>query len=368
MELDRDAKPDRRAPERRHPAPALARGGATPAWAADHATARSRAAADEKSAEDAEAGRALPGSRAAGAPRDRSPLASDEGSPVPTDVARAAGADPTVARVHEGPEDQLFTSMLGARAATHGRDIFLARGESAHDVPLMTHELTHVAQGGDQVRLRKATHYERRMWLGFYDHYLPRKLLKNYMDDTGKAITLTAQEMIDCNPIVDLRRSKRFMTEVAGLAAAGGGTNAVKVTGWGGARTNGTLGNFTITYDGIVTVKADGSWVYLGTMTFYDYWDFDPKGAGSGRSTPAELQVRVAAALLPGKPFKIFSVVAALTQTSDDTRAQWGDMKAPAFVDDKKYRGAADIATGDVAGGPAGADVIGTQASEDLNK
>ena len=62
--------------------------------------------------------------------------------------------------------------------------------------------------------------------------------------------------------------------------------------------TNGTLGNFTITYKGMLTVMADGTWTFIGVMTFYDVWDFDPKPFGSsGRSTAGELKTRVAAAL-----------------------------------------------------------------------
>ncbi len=57
----------------------------------------------------------------------------------------------------------------------------------------------------------------------------------------------------------------------------------------------------------------------------------------------------------------------AVSQTSSDDRGLWGSMKAPVSVGDKKDRGVADIAAGDVAGGPVGGDV-GTQSSEDLNK
>ncbi|SDS77239.1 protein of unknown function [Actinopolymorpha singaporensis] len=326
----------------------------------------------EKHAEEAEAGRAAAGR---GSPTSsRSPLAAEEGSAVP--------GHPD-ARVHSGTQDQAFARLLGARAATHGRDIFLGEGESVSDEALMRHELAHVAEGDDTVRLRSATYLERRAWLGFFDHYLPRKFLNNYMDDSGMPIWLTLQEMQDCNPVVDVRRSTAFMTKVAALAAPGGGTATFAFNGWGGARTNGTLGNFTVKYYGTVVVKADGSWTFGGTMTFYDYWDFDPKGSGSGRPWQAELKVRVAAAFLPGQPFPIFSVAAPMSQSSADSRAMWGTMAAPVFVPEKGGRAGADIgggevaggATGDVAGGPLvvgpGADIggeIGAQSAEDLNK
>ncbi|MPV36324.1 eCIS core domain-containing protein, partial [Georgenia subflava] len=309
----------------------------------------------------------------------RSPLAGDEGRPLDESVRRAAGSLPlgpdlARVRVHQGPADRRFAARLGARAATHGRDVFLAEGESPTDAALMRHELSHVAAGVPGVHLRSATWLERRAWLSLYSHYLPRKFLGNYMDDTGRTIVLTPTEMQDCNAIVDIRRSTAFMTLVARLAAAGGGTVPVQVSGWGGARTNGTLGNFTIRYYGSVVVRADGTWTFTGVLTFYDYWDFDPKGSGSGRPLGAEVKVRVAATLLPGSPFAIESTAVAVTQSDSDVRAQWGTMAAPVHVPDRAGTTGADIAGGEVAGapaGPPGADIggeIGAQGSEDVNR
>lgn len=313
-------------------------------------------AAQEAEARGSSARRSTPAPTAATA-SGRSRLADDDGRPVPGEPA---------ARVHQSPSDREFVALLGARAATHGRDIFLGQGESTSDQALMAHELTHVHEGGDLLRLRSATWLERRAWLAFFDHYLPRRFLNNYMDDTGTPIRLTLREMADCNPIVDLRRSRDFMSRVAALAAGGGGTAALTVRGWGGARTNGTLGNFTITYTGTVVVRADGTWTFSGTMTFGDYWDFDPKGSGSNRPWAAEVKVRVAAAALPGRPFEITSVPAAVSQSSSDSRATWGSGAAPVHVPDRAGRTGADIVVGDVGGGEVGAEV-GAQSAEDLN-
>ncbi|MFD2470623.1 eCIS core domain-containing protein [Amycolatopsis silviterrae] len=327
----------------------------------------------------------------------RSPLAEGPGHRVPDEVLRPAahllGPGIAAARVHDRPEDGVFAQRLGARAATHGADIFLAPGESRFDRRLMTHELAHVAQPPDGlVYLRRATWLERRAWLASFDHPLPRRFLNHYMDDVGTPITLTPAEMADCNPIVDIRRSAAFMTIVHGLVTAGGGTSDVHVTGWGGAQTNGTLGNFTIYYDGQVTVQRTGAWTFTGTMHFYDFWDFDPKPFGrSGRPIPAELKVRLAAAGLPGRPFAINSATVPVTQANTDPRAMWGSRAAPVPVRDHLARTGADIVAGDVAGGAAGgyvggrfgghlgADVgagggevvgaeAGANASEDLNK
>lgn len=316
--------------------------------------ARGQSDPDERAAQEAEVGR-RPGSRVGGALPGRSPLAGDEGRPVP--------GEPGV-RVHESPADHEFVALLGAQAATHGRDIFLGAGRSACDQALMRHELAHVHQGGDQLRLRRATYLERRTWLAFFDHYLPRRFLNNYMDDTGTPIRLSLQQMQDCNPIVDLRRSRVFMRQVARIAAAGGGSGAMTFTGWAGARTNGTLGNFTIEYTGTVVVQADGTWSFSGTMTFRDFWDFNTGGAN--RPLGAEVKVMVASTFLPGRPFDITSVAAAVSQSSTDSRATWGSGAAPVHVPDRAGRTGADIVVGDVVGGPVGGE-IGPQASEDLN-
>lgn len=299
-------------------------------------------------------------------------------------MAQAAlGEDAGKVRVHDDPASQLTAASMQARAFADGADIWLGPGESEHDRELMAHELAHVAQGEPGVHPRSATWLERRAWLSFFDHYLPRRFLNNYMDDTGTPITLTTQEMIDVNPIVNLRASRGFATELGALQAqvkashqAGAPAPAVKyidVTGPGQARTNGTLGNFTIHYRGILTVSADGTWVFIGTMDFYDVWDFDPKPFGtSGRSFAGEVKTRVAADLLPGRSFEIFSTPSVCVQTGTDPAAAWAG-GTPQHVPDQAGRAGADVevgAAGGAATGPVG-DIaggeVGAQSAEDLN-
>ncbi len=316
-----------------------------------------------------------------------SPLPADGGGPLTAAVREpmehAFGRSFVGVRVHTGPAARAAAAQLGARAVTQGSNIWLGPGERTSDGFLLAHELAHVVQsshgaqasGHDSqaISLRRATWLERRAWLSFFDHYLPRKLLNNYMDDSGAPITLTQTEMADCNPIVDLRRSQAFLTEVARLRAAGGGTKAITVSGAGLALTNGTLANFTIYYRGDLSVTRSGDWSFVGTMEFYDYWDFDPKPLGSGRSLVGEIKTRVGAAAIPGKPFKVHSVVVPVSQTSADTRAMWG-AHAPVPVHEPLVRTGADIEVGagaGAAGGPPGAEVgteAGAQAAEDLNR
>ena len=296
---------------------------------------------------------------------------------------RGLGLNAEAIRVHDDRDAQLAAGMLGARAFADGVHIWLGRGEREYDRDLMAHELAHVAQGVPGLHPRSATWLERRAWLAFFDHYLPRKFLNNYMDDTGAPIALTFQEMMDVNPIVNIRRSPGFATELAALQVQAQASNAagtpapaikyIEVSGPGQALTNGTLGNFTLHYKGVLLVNSDGTWTFTGSMEFYDMWDFDPKPFGtSGRSTVGELKTRVAAYGLPGKPFDIFSVPAPCVQSGSDKRAVWPG-GTPQHVGDQAGRAGADVevgGAGGVATGPeteVGGGEVGAQSAEDLN-
>lgn len=360
--------------------------------ATEHATehradqARARDAAKPRS-ESAYGTRELAGERTP-ATSATSQWTGEAGRPLNPDTrARAESAfDRSFAdvRVHDNDEARFTTGALGARALADGSNLWLGPGESEADWPLLSHELAHVDRGDAGIHLRSATWLERRAWLAFFDHYLPRKFLNNYMDDTGNAITLTEQEMKDVNPRVDLRQSEDFRTELAALqkqsAAWGSATGTpipapkyITVSGPGQAMTNGTLGNFTIRYEGLLQASADGTWSFVGTMTFYDFWDFDPKPFGSsGRSTAGELKTRVAATGLPGSPFHIYSERAVLSQSGGDPRATWSGGK-PQFVNDRAGRAGSDVAGGTEVAGPGGPDAeaaggeAGAQSAEDLN-
>jgi hypothetical protein len=59
---------------------------------------------------------------------------------------QATGDDYSSVRVHDGAHAHAINEQLGASASTVGRDIFLGKAQSAHDLPLMAHELAHVSQ------------------------------------------------------------------------------------------------------------------------------------------------------------------------------------------------------------------------------
>ena len=72
------------------------------------------------------------------------------GAPLPESVRAFMeprfGADFAEVRVHTGSESIQMNEAVGARAFTHGADIYFGAGESAADQKLVAHELTHVLQ------------------------------------------------------------------------------------------------------------------------------------------------------------------------------------------------------------------------------
>ena len=309
-------------------------------------------------------------------------LTSNEGDALPASQQRQLktqlGHNLDQIRVHNNRESSQAAALLGAEAFTHGHDIYLSDRARVTDNNLLLHEAAHAVRNQDAIQRREATWFERRAWLGFFDHYLPRKFLNNYMDDTGNPITLTRQEMEDCNPVgVDIKRSGGFQAALKRLLASGGGVEFISCTSLAGAYTNGTLGNFTVRYEGIITVDGEtGNWTFIGSITFIDYWDFNT--GGGNRPPIAEAKVIVANALLPGSPFHIDSIPVPAAQTQEYSEMIWSSA-APVHVPDNLGRGALDIGVGgdvggsaDVAGpefGVGGADVgteTGAQTNADL--
>ena len=78
--------------------------------------------------------------------------AADAGSPLQPPIRGriepVLGADLSDVRVHQSDSDRGIAGGLGARAFTHGRDIWMGPGESSSDLKLMAHEAAHVQQQG----------------------------------------------------------------------------------------------------------------------------------------------------------------------------------------------------------------------------
>lgn len=170
--------------------------------------------------------------------------------------------------------------------------------------------------------MRKRVAYE--TFAAGFSHYLPKRLLRQYVWGEGADYKLTLQEMIDCNPHITLQRSKAFRDLVDTAAKQPGKALPFELPILSGALTNGTLGQFTARTRGELVADAVGGWQANGSMTFYDEWDFDPKDFKTGgRSLQGELKTRFANAWLPGKGFKIYSVATSFSQSQADTSVAW---------------------------------------------
>ena len=72
--------------------------------------------------------------------------------PIQSRLERSLKADLSDVRVHTDMQAASANRKLKSRAFTHGRDIWLGKGESANDLRLMGHEATHVLQQDGVVR------------------------------------------------------------------------------------------------------------------------------------------------------------------------------------------------------------------------
>jgi hypothetical protein len=168
---------------------------------------------------------------------------------------------------------------------------------------------------------------KRALYVGMVSHPIAKLLLGHYIDGTGAPFSLTPQQMIDIEPIVDVRGGDGFEALVMRLRQQTAETQQPAqapipfMKAWGGACTSATLGNFTVEYRGGVTVWPSGVWQFTGAVSFYDFWDFDARDDNS-RTFVAELKTRLGAAL-PGAPFHVFSPPMAATQTTYDRYLKW---------------------------------------------
>jgi hypothetical protein len=124
--------------------------------------------------------------------------------------------------------------------------------------------------------------------------------------------------MLEINPHIKIQNSPNFEDIYRSLAIQGGGSTNVDFSGPAVAGTNGTLGAFTVNYKGTLDVGKTGDWIFIGTVDFYDFWDFDPRGDGKGRSVIGEVKVRITNKVLPGKPFDVTSELLSAGQSSYD--------------------------------------------------
>lgn len=182
--------------------------------------------------------------------------------------------------------------------------------------------------------MRKQAAYD--FFASFFSHYLPRKFLRRYIfgPPSPPSLILTKQEMVDCNPVIDVNACPAFLKTLQSFPRGKASGLSLSIRCPAAALTNGTLGQFTAKMAGALEYRAMDDWSFTGQMSFYDEWDFDPKDFKTGgRSFQGEIKTRFAHYLLPGSSFVIESEQVPFTQGSSDNSVQWTD-KPPEFVPD----------------------------------
>ena len=182
-------------------------------------------------------------------------------------------------------------------------------------------------------RIKKDVAYE--FFSSFFDHYLPKKFLRQYIWGQGHGLVLSEQEMVDCNPYINVMNCRAFDEALKDAAKIGSSTTSLDVTCPAGAFTNGTLGQFSVKMRGTLEYRGVDDWTYSGKMSFYDEWDFDPKDFSTGgRSVQGEIKTRFAHHTLPGEGFKITSKETDFSQRAGEASVVWKG-GTPVAVPDK---------------------------------
>lgn len=166
----------------------------------------------------------------------------------------------------------------------------------------------------------------------FFEHYLPRKLIRRYVygphPGQDKVLQLTLREMMDCQPQISLHNSRTFLASVNKHRPREDGIRLSRPFTLelpAGCRTAGTLGSFTVIITNARMSLWSTGWEAEGEMIFRDTWDFDVKvtKSGSRRTWFGEAQSITANLLLPGEGFEVTSVKAKFSQRHDQDHIQW---------------------------------------------
>ncbi len=157
-------------------------------------------------------------------------------------------------------------------------------------------------------------------WSTCFENPVAKLLVRNYLSCSGTKVHLTKKGMADIHPTFDISTSPEFASAMntARTSLAKGGVQfetAIAGKALAYATAGATLGNFWVAYQGGFKVCRDGRYLFTGTGTFSDYWDFDPKPSGNGRSEIGEGLTRLGDKFLSGTPFNIDSDSIAIHQT-----------------------------------------------------
>jgi len=150
-----------------------------------------------------------------------------------------------------------------------------------------------------------------------FSHPFPKELIDYYTSNKGGTFTLTEEQMMEITPVggesitddgnfrevfnkLDIEES--LVTEFRTLSSA---------------MLAGTLGDFTIVYQGTLTRTGEEDFEFNGDMTFNDTYDFNKS---EHRTDAAEWKVWVARNFLHGTPYLVTSEAIPVSENTQETR------------------------------------------------
>jgi hypothetical protein len=279
------------------------------------------------------------------------------------------GADFSLVRIHADRRAAEMAQSVNAKAFTIGKDIFFGAKqyvpETAVGKKLLAHELTHVAQQTFATELAREGYlvsqllrtplyflqrssvedlgnaiYTTLSWLceltqdvvppgvielAFRhvhgaDNPLAIQFLRNYMAGERTKITLTGSQMRNIQPSFgieshydgysrnDRRSNPQFERKLSEVINSGVESIPIDIRSLGFAALRGTLGCFTVNWQGSLRWQhresAQYLWSFAGEIFFTDTWNLNP----SNRRSDVEMDVRIGNCIIPGHGFPIDSV------------------------------------------------------------
>lgn len=196
------------------------------------------------------------------------------------------------------------------------------------------------SNGQDDLAITKSLVYR----LGYNSGDLANRLLYHYMTAKGADYTLSVSEMRRVFVRASIKGASRrsgakTLQQYIDDAKKGSGccTEVKDLRVEGGALANGTLGGFTIIYDGKLCME-NGGWVFTGSMSFFDYWNFEPHHGPTQRSARGESDVEYAREHIRGTSFSVYSVKVQAEQNSYQDETQWsGSYWWANYSDDNRH-------------------------------
>ncbi|MEP3208646.1 MAG: DUF6443 domain-containing protein, partial [Maribacter sp.] len=177
----------------------------------------------------------------------------------------------------------------------------------------------------------------------FGHSFLAQAFVYNYANGKGEPMTLNenGMETVRASPVsifrgsgsggraINRRIAEKARFNVALSSIKPGESTYFENDILAKANNQGTLGNFTIYFQGTLTKDENGKdWSFDGQMSFYDLWDLDKK-EGNQRTQSSEDATAIGSKLLKGgKGFEIFSHNVDVKQTSKDSHVDWFNGKS----------------------------------------